>query len=98
LNSVPFVWEGNTTHYIPRDKSVGVATGYGLGGPGLIPGMEIFFSSLECAGAYSASYPMDTEGSFAGVKRSGREADHSPPSSAEAKNSRAMISLHHMSS
>jgi hypothetical protein len=30
---------------------------------------------------------MGTRGSFPGVKRSGREADHSPPSSAEIKES-----------
>jgi len=29
-----------------------------------------------------ASYPMGTSGSFPGVKRPGREADHSTPSSA----------------
>jgi hypothetical protein len=29
------------------------------------------------------SYPIDTRGSFPGVKRPGREADHSPPSSAK---------------
>jgi hypothetical protein len=38
------------------------------------------------SGAHPASYPMGTRGSFPGVKRPGREADHSPPSSAEAKN------------
>jgi len=32
------------------------------------------------------SYPIDTRGSFPGVKRPGHEADHSPPSSAEVKN------------
>jgi hypothetical protein len=32
-----------------------------------------------------ASYPMGTRSSFSGVKRPGREADHLPPSSAEAK-------------
>jgi hypothetical protein len=37
------------------------------------------------SGAHPASYPMGTGGSFPGVKRSGREADHSPPSSAEVK-------------
>jgi hypothetical protein len=36
--------------------------------------------------AHPASYPMGTRGSFSGEKRPGREADHSPPSSAEAKN------------
>jgi hypothetical protein len=34
--------------------------------------------------AHRASYPVDTKGSFLGVKRPGREADSSPPSSAEA--------------
>jgi hypothetical protein len=37
------------------------------------------------SGAYPASYPMGTRGSFPGVKPQGREADHSPPSSAELK-------------
>jgi hypothetical protein len=37
-------------------------------------------------GARPASHPMGTRGSFPGVKRPGREADHSPPSSAEVKN------------
>jgi hypothetical protein len=48
------------------------------------------FSLHHCvqngSGAHPASYPMDTGGSFPGVKRPGREADHSPPSSAEVKN------------
>jgi hypothetical protein len=35
-------------------------------------------------GAHSASCTMDT-GSFPGVKRPGRGADHPPPSSAEVK-------------
>jgi hypothetical protein len=34
----------------------------------------------------TASYPMGTRDSFSGVKRPGREANHSPPSSAEFKN------------
>jgi hypothetical protein len=33
-----------------------------------------------------ASYPMGTRDCFPGVKRPGREADHSPPYSAEVKN------------
>jgi hypothetical protein len=37
------------------------------------------------SGAHLASYPMGTRGSFPGVKRSGREADHSPLFSAEVK-------------
>jgi hypothetical protein len=34
----------------------------------------------------NASYPMGTGAIFLGVKRPGREADHSAPSSAEVKN------------
>jgi hypothetical protein len=37
--------------------------------------------------AYPASYPMGTGGAISlGVKRPGREADHSPPSSTDVKN------------
>jgi hypothetical protein len=35
---------------------------------------------------------MATRGSFPGVKRPEGEADHSPPSSAEAKNARSYTS------
>jgi hypothetical protein len=38
------------------------------------------------SGAYPASYPMGTSGSFLQVKWPGREADHSPTSSAEVTN------------
>jgi hypothetical protein len=46
-----------------------------------------------------ASYPVDTRGSFPGGKAVGGEADHSPPSSADAKNawmytSKPKIRLH----
>jgi hypothetical protein len=37
------------------------------------------------SGAHPASYPIGTMASFPGAKRPGREADHSPPSSAEVK-------------
>jgi hypothetical protein len=37
------------------------------------------------SGAHPASYPMGTRGSSLVIKRPGREADHSPPSSAEVK-------------
>jgi hypothetical protein len=37
-------------------------------------------------GAHPASCPVGTKGSFPGVKRPGREADKSPPCSAEVKN------------
>jgi hypothetical protein len=38
------------------------------------------------SGTHPASYPMGIRGSFFGMKRPGREADRSPPSSAEVKN------------
>jgi hypothetical protein len=37
------------------------------------------------SGAHPDSYPMGIRGSFLGVKWSGREAGHSPPSTAEVK-------------
>jgi hypothetical protein len=48
------------------------------------------FSSNLCiqtgSGTHPASYAMGTRGSFPGGKaRPGRDADHSPPSSAEVK-------------
>jgi hypothetical protein len=36
-------------------------------------------------GAHPTSYTMGTGASSLGVKRPGREADHSPPTGAEAK-------------
>jgi hypothetical protein len=49
------------------------------------------FSSILCVqtgpGAHPASSPMGTGGTFPGGKaRPGRDADHSPPSSAEVVN------------
>jgi hypothetical protein len=48
------------------------------------------YTSHHCvqtsSGAHPASYPTGTRGSFPGGKAVGREADHSPPSSAEVKN------------
>jgi len=38
------------------------------------------------AGVLPASYPMGTGSPFVGLKRPGREAEHSLPSSIEAKN------------
>jgi hypothetical protein len=38
------------------------------------------------SGTHPGSYSVGTGGTFPGVKRLGREADHSSPSSAEVKN------------
>jgi len=50
--------------------------------------MGIFlFSTMSrpALGSNPTSYPMGTMGSFPGVKGPGREANHSPPSSAQIK-------------
>jgi hypothetical protein len=70
----------------------GIATAYGLDDRGVgvrVPvGSEfslLYIIQIGC-GAHPASYPMDTGGSFPrGLKRQGREADYSPPASAEVK-------------
>ena len=64
-----------------RDSSVGIATRYGLEGPGIESRWEArFFAPVQTGpGAYPASCTMGT-GSFPGVQRPGRGADHPPPS------------------
>jgi hypothetical protein len=47
---------------------------------------SLYHRVQNTSGAHSASYPMGTGGAISlGVKRPGREADHSPPSSAEVE-------------
>jgi hypothetical protein len=69
-----------------RNSSVGIATGYGMDGPGIESwwGTRFFAHVQTGPGAHPASCTMGT-GSFPGVKRPGRGADHPPPSSAEVK-------------
>jgi hypothetical protein len=75
------------------DSSVGIATGYGLddqeGGGGSSSPFRVrnflFSISSRPAWVHPTSYKMGTGGSFLGLKRQGREADHSPPTSAEVK-------------
>jgi hypothetical protein len=75
-----------------RDSSVGIALGYGLddrGSRARLPAGAGNFSLHHRVqngpGAHPASYPMVTGVLSLGVKRPGREADHSPPTSAEVK-------------
>jgi hypothetical protein len=75
-----------------RDSSVGIATGYGLddqrGGrssPGRVKKCLLLHIVQTSCGVHPTSYKMGTGGSFPGVKRQGREADHSHPTSVEVK-------------
>jgi hypothetical protein len=65
-------------------SSVGIATGYGLDGPGIESRWGPDFSHTSRP-AHPASCTVGT-GSFPGVKRPGCGADHPPPPSAEVKN------------
>jgi hypothetical protein len=75
-----------------RDSSVGIALGYGLDEWGsrvrFLAGagnFSLHHRVQNGSGVHPASYPTGTRGSFPGGKGPGREADHSPPSSAEVK-------------
>ena len=64
-----------------RGSAFGIATRYGLGGPGIKSrwGRGLPHPSRPALGAHPASCTMGT-GSFPGVKQQGRGADHPPPS------------------
>ena len=74
------------TTYKDRDSSVGIATRYGLDGPGIESRWGPRFSApgQTGPGAHPASYIMGT-GSFPGVKRPGRGVDYPPPSNVEVE-------------
>jgi hypothetical protein len=72
-----------------RASSVGIATGYGLDGPGSISGRDrrFFGTSFQIgSGSHSASIQWVARALSPEVKRPGYETDYSPPSSAEVKN------------
>ena len=68
-------------HIMGWDRSVGIATCYGLDGPGIETRWGARFSTpiQTSPGAHPASRTVGT-GSFQGVKRPGRGADHPPAS------------------
>jgi hypothetical protein len=83
-----------------RDSSVGIALGYGMDDldskvrfPARAGNFSLHHRVQNGSEAQPASYPMGTRGSSLGVKRPGREADHSPPSNAEVKASGAIPPL-----
>jgi hypothetical protein len=83
------------------DSSVGIVTDCGLDGQDLVPGRGKLFFSIVCGLALGPTQrPTQwVPGVLSrGVKRRGREADCSPPSSAEVKNGGAIPPLPHISS
>jgi hypothetical protein len=93
-------------HYYPyvlsllANISVGIAMGWTtrVRIPAGAINLSLLHSVQTDSGAHPASYPMGTRGSFPRVvKRPGLEADHSPLSSAEIKNSGAIPPLPHAS-
>jgi hypothetical protein len=71
---------------VGRDSSVGIATRYGLNGPGIESRWGARFSApvKTVPGAHPASYKMST-GSLPGVKRTGYSVDHLPTCSVDVK-------------
>jgi hypothetical protein len=71
------------------ESSVGIALGYGLNDRGSrvrFPAGAGNFSLHRRVQNGSGAHPVSYPGALSlGVKRSGREADHSPPSNAEVK-------------
>jgi hypothetical protein len=89
IRSVFFVrhlqYSGFCFTVVGRDSSVGIATRYGLDGPGVESLWERDFPPVQTGpGAHPAFCTMGT-GSFPGVKRPGRGVEHPPTSSAEVK-------------
>jgi hypothetical protein len=82
----------NSLYPKSRDSSVGIALGYGLDDRGsrvrFPAGMSIFLFTTTSRTALGSTQPpiqWIPGDLFLGVKRPVREADHSPPSSAEVK-------------
>jgi len=69
-----------------RDSSVGIATRYGLDGPGIESrwGARLSAPVRTGCGAHPAAYTTDT-GSLQGVNGSGHGVDHPPPPRAEVE-------------
>jgi hypothetical protein len=65
------------TYFVGQHSSVGIATSYGLDGPGIESRLGARFSAPVQAGpeAHPASYTVGT-GSLPGVKRPGRGVDY----------------------
>jgi hypothetical protein len=101
---LPFIYpseeflQSNISELRSRDNSVGIAKDYGLDGPGSIPGSAIFFFSPQRPDRPRPHIQLVPGALSPGVKRQGREADHSPPSSADVKKGGPIPPLPHISS
>jgi hypothetical protein len=81
-------------------SSVGIVTGYRLDDMDSIPAMARFFFSAASRPTLRPTHPLQWLQRLIslGVKWPGHETDHSPPTTAEEKNGRAIPPLPHMSS
>jgi hypothetical protein len=75
-----------------RDRAVGIVTGYWLDGQGVgvlspcgVKNFHFSMSSRPAVGSTQLTIQWVPGALSPGVKRLGREADHSPPTSAELK-------------
>jgi hypothetical protein len=88
---VEYFWHVRIFLFNLSEFAVGIATGYAL--DDLEAGVRVPVGSKSSllnvvqtgSGVHRTSYTVGTGGSFPGVKRPVREADHSPPTSAEVK-------------
>jgi hypothetical protein len=84
-----------------RNSSVGIEMSYGLGGQGSIPGRwkTFFFStaSIQALGPTQSLIQWVPGDLSLGIKRQGREADHSPPSNTKVKKGETIPPLPHTS-
>jgi hypothetical protein len=83
---------------VQYNSSVGIATGYGLDGRGSIPGRDkMFLFPIAPRALGPTQFPIQwVPGALSsGIKRSGREDDHSSPSSVEVKDDGAIPLLPH---
>jgi hypothetical protein len=86
-SSIPYVYNiFHLLYIVGRDSSVGLATLYGLYGPGIESRWGVRFSAPVQTGCetHTASYTTGA-GSFPGVKWPGRGFDLPPTTSAEVK-------------
>jgi hypothetical protein len=80
-----------------RDNAVGIATRYGLEGPGIESRWGEIFRTYSDRLRGQPSLLYNGYRVFPGVKAAGRDTDHTPPSSAEVKKELSYTSTHPMS-